>query len=142
LVKNFHEEFERPETTSFGSERGFGVLFAIVFLVIGLWPLISEESVRFWAVGIAAVFATLAVVAPQVLLPLNRFWVRFGLLLQRLATPIMLGLIFFLTVFPTGLVMRLMGKDPLNLRFHSHAETYWIERPVTKPARDEMKNQF
>lgn len=133
-------DFDRHHTEKVGSERSFGLVFAVVFGVIGLWPLIGGHSVRIWSLAIAAVFLVLAFARPAVLRPLNLLWFRFGLLLGRIVAPIVMALIFYVAVVPTGLIMKLLGKDILRLRFDRDVETYWIARE--NGPESSMKNQF
>jgi hypothetical protein len=133
-------EFDRHHTEKVGSERSFGLVFAAVFCVIGLWPLMGGHPVRIWSLAIAAVFLALAFARPAVLRPLNLLWFRFGLLLGRIVSPIVMALIFYVAVVPTGLIMKLLGKDILRLRFDPHAKTYWIVRE--NEPETSMKNQF
>ena len=97
-------ELQGNTEVKMGSERGFGIVFAIVFLIIALFPLLGDGGVRLWSVGVAAVFGGLAFLAPKVLTPLNRLWFKFGMLLSRIVSPIVMGILFFVTVTPTGLV--------------------------------------
>ena len=99
-------------------------------------------QVRIWAIGIAAAFAVVALARPGVLAPLNRLWTRFGLLLHKVVSPLIMGMLFYLTVTPIGLLMRAMGKDPLRLRPDPDAASYWIERDPPGPPPETMKNQF
>ena len=123
------------------SDRSFGLTFAGVFSIVGLWPLPGRGEVRLWALAIAAAFLLAALLVPTVLAPLNRLWLRFGLVLHKVTTPIILGAIFFLVVLPTGLLMRLFGKRPLKLHLERAAESYWVRREGSlEPAS--MKNQF
>jgi hypothetical protein len=124
------------------SDRSFGFVFAAVFLIIGLYPLLHATGIRIWAVVISGLFLLLATLVPQVLAPANRLWTKFGLLLHHIVSPIALGILFFLVVTPTGLLMRLFGKDPLRLRFDPAADSYWIKRDPPGPAADSLKNQF
>ncbi|HSM42671.1 MAG TPA: SxtJ family membrane protein [Afifellaceae bacterium] len=133
-------EFDRHHSEMIGSERNFGLVFATVFGVIGLWPLIGGNPVRIWSLAIAAVFLVLAFALPAVLRPLNLLWFRFGLLLGRIVAPIVMALIFYVAVTPTALIMRLLGKDLLRLRFDRDAATCWIARE--KAPETSMKNQF
>ncbi|MFP6743832.1 MAG: SxtJ family membrane protein [Alphaproteobacteria bacterium] len=137
-----HEDFTRSGEVKRGSDRSFGLVFAGVFTLVGLWPLIDGAAPRWWALVVALVFAALAAVAPRVLATPNRLWHRFGLLLNRIVSPLALGLTFFLAVTPTGLIMRLMGKDPLRLKLDRHAKSYWIKREPPGPAPDGMPRQF
>lgn len=138
----FHEDLKRTETVEAGSERAFGIVFAVVFAVVGLLPLLGGSTVRPWALMLAGGFLLAAAAAPRVLRPANRLWFRFGRLLHGIVTPLVLGFIFFVTVAPTGWLMRLFGKDPLSLRFEPDAPSYWIRRDPPGPAPDTMKNQF
>lgn len=122
------------------SDRSFGFVFAGFFLVVCLFPIVHGAPARVWALGPALLFAVLAVVRPNLLAPFNRVWMRFGLVLHRIMSPVVMSLIFFLTVTPIGLFMRLLGKSPLSLEFDRRAESYWIKRPVTDP--ESMKRQF
>ena len=112
-----HEDYGRAEEVKLGSERAFGVVFALVFAVVGLWPLMEGGAVGAWALGIGAVFILVALARPGLLRPLNRLWFRFGLLLNKVVNPLVMGLLFYFTVTPIGLLMRALGKDPLRLRF-------------------------
>ena len=124
------------------SDRSFGFVFAAVFLIIGLYPLLHASGIRLWAVAMSGMFLLLAALRPQVLAPANRLWTKFGLLLHNIVSPIALGILCFLVVTPTGLLMRLLGKDPLRLRFDPAADSYWIKRDPPGPAADSLNNQF
>lgn len=123
------------------SDRSFGLTFSAVFTIVALWPLPWGGEVRAWALALAAAVLALALFRPSVLAPLNALWLKFGLLLHKFTTPLMLGVIFFLVILPLGFLMRLAGKRPLQLRFERHAPTYWIDRnPGEQPGS--MRNQF
>lgn len=132
-----------------GSDRSFGVVFALVFLVVALWPereallggKFALEGVRWWSVGVSGVFLGLGLAAPRVLRPLNRLWFRLGLLLGRVVAPIVMAVVYFGTVTPTGLILRLLGKDLLRLRRDPEADTYWVTRDPEAP-RGSMRNPF
>ena len=124
------------------TDRSFGFVFAAVFLIIALYPLLHAAGIRIWAVAVSGVFLLLAALVPQVLAPANRLWTKFGLLLHNIVSPIALGILFFLVVTPTGLLMRLFGKDPLRLGFDPAANSYWIKRDPPGPAADSLKKQF
>jgi hypothetical protein len=126
---------------SVGSDRKFGITFAVVFVVIGLLPLLGGGGVRLWAFLVALLFLAVAIVRPALLKPLNIAWFKFGMLLGRVVSPIVTGLIFFVAVLPTALLMRALGKDPLALAFDRGAATYWVARDPTQPPHP-MKNQF
>ena len=137
-----HEHRKPPPPTRGGSDRAFGVLVTVVFAVIGCWPLLRDGMPRWWALGIAAVALAVALAAPRWLAPLNRVWFRFGMLLHRVASPVVMGVVYFGVVTPTGLLMRLFGKDPLRLKRDPAAQTYWIDRDPPGPPKDSMANQF
>ena len=137
-----HEDFNRKEDIKAGSDRGFGLVMAACFLVVACWPLIGARPVRWWALALAAVFAALAFMWTAPLAPLNRLWLKLGLVLYKVVNPIVLGLLFYATVTPISLLMRILGKDPLRLRRDPDAASYWIERIPPGPAPESMKNQF
>ncbi len=137
-----HEDFRRESAVKPSSDRAFGLVFAGVFAVIALWPLLDGADLRWWALAVAGAFAGLALAAPKVLAPANRLWHRFGLLLGRLVNPLVMGLLFYLVVTPTGLIMRAFGKDPLRLAREPDAASYWIERTPPGPAGGGMPRQF
>lgn len=137
-----HESFEQKEAIRVGSERGFGLVFAAVFILVGLAPLIGEEPVRLWALGVGGFFALTAFVAAKVLKPLNILWFKFGMVLHHVVTPLVMGLIFFVVVTPTALMMRVLGKRPLDLDFNAGADSYWIARNATTSHQQNMKRQF
>lgn len=138
-----HEAFDRKEKIEGSSDRSFGVVFAVVFTIIGLWPWgWGTGGVRLWALAVAAAFAALALVYPSSLAPLNRLWFKFGLLLARVVSPIVLGLVYYLAVLPTGLMLKLFGKDPLRRQLEPAAQSYWIERDPPGPAPESMADQF
>ena len=137
-----HTEINRQPAAKIGSERAFGIVFAVVFLLIALWPLLDRASPRWWAIIVAAIFAMCAWIAPRVLAPLNRLWFRFGELLHRIVSPIALGVIVFGVVTPYALVMRLFGRDALLLRKASARPSYWVRRDPPGPPPDSFHNQF
>jgi hypothetical protein len=124
------------------SERSFGLFFSAVFAIIALLPLLGGDSIRAWPLIIASIFVMLAIVTPSVLAPVNKLWMKFGLLLHRIVSPLALGVVFYLTVLPTGLILRIIGKDPLRLRFDSKVESYWIIRDPPGPTAESLNNQF
>ena len=102
------------------SNRNFGIVFSIVFLIISLWPLLSQNDIRIWSLIISGIFLVLGLINSKLLLPLNKIWFKFGILLGNFIAPIVMGIVYFMVVTPTGLIMRLLGKDLLNLRaFHN-----------------------
>ena len=124
------------------SDRAFGLVFATVFLLIALYPLFFGAGIRWWAAVVAAVFGACAVAVPRLLAPLNRAWTRFGLVLHKIVSPVVLGIMFFGVILPTGLLMRLLGKDPLRLAFDPAAPSYWITRQPPGPAPESFPDQF
>ena len=141
-ARNLHEDLGRGHEAKQGSPRGFGIVFAVVFAVIGLWPLMGGESARTWALVLAGVLLALALMRPALLAPLNRLWLGLGAVLHRIVNPLVMGLMFFAIIMPTALVLRLMGKDLLRRRFHPGAESYWIPREPPGPEPQSMRNQF
>ena len=122
--------------------RVFGLIFAAIFVVIGCWPLLfGHGGARLWALVIAVAFTVPALLFPKVLSPLNALWAKFGMLMHKIVNPILMGLIFFVTVLPTGIVMRLLGKDPMQRKFDHDSNSYWIQREpgsLTKASFDEQ----
>jgi len=125
-----------------GSERSFGLVFAGVFLIIACFPLLSGGSVRIWSVLVAAVFLGFAVFAPKALRPLNILWFKFGLLLNKIVSPIVMGIIFVVTIIPIGLFLRARGKDLLKQKLDPEAKSYWIDVDPEMAANSSMKKQF
>jgi drug/metabolite transporter superfamily protein YnfA len=125
-----------------GSDRSFGFVFAVVFVIIGCWPLLYLEQPRWWALIIALAFAIVAFIRPGILRPFNRAWLAFGRLLHRIMSPLILGTVFFLCVTPIAYIMRLLGKDVLSLSRRSDLASYWLPRPPSPPAGETMKRQF
>ena len=121
-----------------GSNKSFGIVFFIVFLLIAIYPLINNGELRIWSLVVAIIFFILGLVNSKVLTPLNKLWFKFGLLLGKIVSPLIMGIIFFFVVTPTAFIMRIIGKDILNLKFNNK-KTYWIEK--TDP-KSKMKNQF
>ena len=121
-----------------GSNRSFGIVFFVVFLLIALYPFTYGGEIRIWSVIASLIFLVSGLLNSKFLTPLNKLWFRFGIFLGKIISPVIMGIIFFLVVTPIGLIMRLLGKDVLNLKY-SENKSYWIEKdgPESK-----MKNQF
>ena len=117
-------------------------MFAGAFAAIGLLPLIVGGAIRLWALLVGAIFLLAALVFPAVLRPLNRLWLKFGLLLHKIVSPVVLGIMFFLVITPIGLFLRARGKDPLRLKPNPRSSSYWIERVPPGPAPESIKDQF
>jgi len=124
------------------SDRSFGLVFSALFAIIALHPLLGGGSIRSWSLVVAGTFLLLTLLTPGVLAPVNRLWMKFGELLHRIVSPLALGIVFYFTVLPTGLILRLLGKDPLRLRFDPTVESYWIVRDPPGPAAESLNNQF
>ena len=121
------------------SNRSFGLVFFVVFLIVSLWPLTSVGSIRIWSAIISAVFLILGLINSRLLTPLNVLWFKLGMTLGAIISPIVMGIVFFLVVTPTGLILRIMGKDLLNKNYDKEKETYWIKRNASIGT---MKRQF
>ena len=120
------------------SNRSFGVVFFVLFFLISLYPLLNNEDIRIWSLVISFIFLILGILNSKILSPLNKLWFKFGIFLGKVISPIIMGIIFFLVVTPIGFIMRLLGKDVLNLKY-SNNKSYWIEKSGPK---SKMKNQF
>jgi len=137
-----HESFARDDATKGASDRAVGLVFAALFGIVALLPLLSGDAVRWWSAALAAGFAASAFVVPRILRPLTRFWMRLGLVLHSIVSPIVLAIMFYLVVTPTGALMRLARKDPLRLRRNAQARSYWVERVPPGPSPESLKDQF
>jgi|TARA_B110000211_G_scaffold231590_1_gene293445 hypothetical protein len=120
------------------SNKSFGFLFFLVFLTIGLWPLMSSESIRIWSIILSVIFLTLGIINSKILNPFKKGWIKLGELLGRIIAPVVMFAIFFLIVTPIGLLMKLLGKDIINLKFNKKIKSYWVPRKAIKS----MKRQF
>ena len=120
------------------SNRSFGLVFFIVFLLIAFYPLINQGEIRIWSALISLLFLILGIINSKILTPLNKVWFKFGIFLGKLISPVVMGIIFFLVVTPIAFLMRMLKKDLLNLKFNKN-RSYWIEKTDSKST---MKNQF
>ena len=120
------------------TNKNFGTVFFLVFLIISLFPFLKNENIRIWSIIIALIFLVLGLLNSKILTPLNKIWFRFGIILGNFVSPIIMGIVFFTIVTPTSLIMRVLGKNLLNLK-KGNKKTYWIERSRIK---SKMKNQF
>ena len=141
MNQSTHENFNRDEATSPGSDRTFGLVMAAALALVGavnyhhsgrLWP---------WELVLAVLFSAAALLKASLLNPLNRLWMKLGLLLHRIVNPIVMGLLFYGTIWPTGLVMRMRGRDLLRLKREPTSDTYWIAR-APGPQPETMRDQF
>ena len=121
------------------SNRNFGLVFFIIFLIVSLWPLTYEGPIRIWTVIISLVFLILGLINSKLLTPLNKLWFKFGMILGAIVGPVVMGVVFFLVVTPIGLVMKIMGRDLLNKKYDKKKRTYWIKRDTSIGT---MKRQF
>ena len=121
------------------SNRNFGLVFFVIFLIVALWPLKYEEDIRLWSLVISIIFFILGVINSKLLTPLNKLWFKFGILLGSIVSPIIMGIVYFTVVTPTGVLMRLLGKDLLRTSKIKNTSTYWIKRDKQK---NTMKKQF
>ena len=126
------------DNVKISSNRSFGIVFFVVFLLIALYPLTNNGEIRLWSVIISLFFLVLGILNSKILTPLNKIWFRFGIFLGKIISPLIMGIIFFLVVTPIGLIMKTLRKDLLNLKY-SKNKTYWIEKSGPK---SKMKNQF
>jgi len=137
-----HETLSREEGIKVSSDRSFGIVFFIVFVVAGTWMLLKGQPAG-WFMLVSSIFLlVIALVRPSILGSLNRAWFQFGLLLSRLVNPLILGVVFFLVVTPMAVTRRLLGKDSLNLKFESSLKSYWINRNPPGPKPKSMTRQF
>jgi hypothetical protein len=137
-----HEDLNREEVVEGSSDRSFGFVFAAAFVVIAAWPMGARQPPRWWSFAVAGAFFLLAWVKPDWLGFANKQWIRLGLLLGKIVSPIALGVLFFTVFTPLGALMRLAGNDPLRLRRDESADTYWIRRTPPGPPRDSLDKQF
>ena len=120
------------------SNRSFGLVFFAVFLIISTWPLLDNQDIRIWSLIVSLIFLILGILNSNLLKPFNKIWFKFGMILGNIVSPIVMSLVFFLVVTPTGFIMRILGKDILNLKKNNN-KSYWIKK--TEP-KSSMKNQF
>ena len=122
-----------------GSNRSFGLVFFVVFLILGLWPVKSGGDVNIFLILISLVFLFLAITKSKFLTPLNKLWFKFGIKLGAIIAPIVMGVVFFLVVTPIGIMMKIIGRDLINKKINKNIKTYWLNR---KKAVGSMKRQF
>ncbi len=121
-----------------GSNRSFGVVFFVVFALIAIYPLINKGEIRIWFLIVSLIFLILGILNSKILSPFNKIWFKFGIFLGKIISPLVMGMIFFVVVTPIGILMRILKKDLLNIKFNNH-KSYWIEKNEPK---SKMKNQF
>ena len=120
------------------SNRSFGIVFFVVFLLIAFYPLLQGNDLRIWSLITSLIFLTLGLLNSKILKPLNKMWFKLGLFLGKIISPLIMGIIFFIVVTPIGIIMRLFNKDLLNLKYNKE-KSYWIKKMGPK---SKMKNQF
>lgn len=121
------------------SVRSFGILFFIVFLIVGLWPIINDGEVRFWSILLSFTFLILGIINSKILIPLNKYWIKLGEILGKIIAPLVMLVIYFAIVTPIALLLKIFRKDILNLKLDEKTDTYWIQK---KQDLGPMKNQF
>ncbi len=137
-----NETIQSHRKVTIGTERSFGIVFAVVFSIIALLPLFHGGIVHWWALGISAAFLICAFFAPRLLRPLNVLWFKFGLLLHHVVNPIVMGALYYVGVVPMGLILRMLGKDLLRLKIDKAATSYWLPRDRPAPPPGGMTRQF
>ena len=120
------------------SNRSFGIVFFVLFFIIAIFPLLNDGNIRIWSAVLSIIFLILGLMNSSILYPLNKIWFKFGILLGKFVSPIVLGIIFFFVVTPIGILMKILGKDLLNLK-NNNENSYWIKRSEIK---SNMKDQF
>ncbi len=137
-----HENIREKQDIQIGSNKSFGIVFAVVFFVIALWPLMDEGNFRVWALVTGIILFLISFIYPSIYKPFNYIWFKFGLLLGKIVTPIVMGFLYFFTITPTALIMRTLKKRPLDLEFDDSLDSYWKYRDPPGPSSESMKNQF
>jgi|TARA_B110000971_G_scaffold219318_1_gene260143 hypothetical protein len=128
----------KEDKIKISSNRSFGIVFFILFFIIAIFPLLSDGNIRVWSAALSIIFLILGLMNSSILYPLNKIWFKFGILLGKIVSPIVLGVIFFFVVTPIGILMKILGKDLLNLK-NNNEKSYWIKRSEIK---SKMKDQF
>jgi hypothetical protein len=142
MEQSTHEAFSRDEKIVAGSDRSFGLVMSVALTAVTLLNAWHAGRIWPWTGGVALLFLAAALLRPSILHPLNLLWLKFGLLLHRIVNPVVMALLFYGTVLPTGIVMRLMGRDLLRLKLMPDADSYWIVRTPPGPAAETLKDQF
>jgi hypothetical protein len=124
------------------SNRSFGFVFVVVFAVLGVYSWWRGSQYFAVPLGLSALIGSITLAKPEVLTPFNRAWMKFGELLHRVISPIVLGAIFYGVITPYGTVMRLFGRDALRRKFQRELPSYWIERTPPGPDGSSLPNQF
>ena len=135
----FMSKIMNNDKLQMSSNKSFGIVFFVFFLIISLFPLFKDGNIRIWAMVLAIIFLILGLLNSTILNPLNKIWIKFGILLGTIISPIVMGIVFFVVVTPTSLIMRILGKNLLGLKKDNTKRSYWLERLSIK---SKMKNQF
>ena len=142
MTSNHHETIDWDDNIPRASNRSVGLVLAIAFGVIGAWPLFGEDAPRNWALGLACGLIVLALVLPRALTPVVWLWLGLGQVLHTVVGPVVLGAVYVVAVIPTGLYVKITGKDPLRLKPDPNAKSYWIERDPPGPNPKSLRQQF
>jgi hypothetical protein len=137
-----HETLSHSVEAKAGSDRSFGLVVGGALILVGVAPLRHHGEIRLWAVAAGIVLAVVGLVAPRLLAPMNLLWFRLGMLLGRVMTPVIMGLLFVTTIIPIGLIMQMTGHDTLRLRRPAKAESFWLKRQPPGPLPETMRDQF
>ena len=121
------------------SNKSFGLVFFVIFIIIALWPLLNDGNIRIWSIIVSIIFLILGLLNSKILTPFNKLWMRLGALLGIIVSPIVMGIVYFGIITPIGLIMKLFGKDVLNLKLDKNKKTYWT---LKKKIPSKMKDQF
>ena len=121
------------------SNKSFGLVFFVIFIIIALWPLLNDGNIRIWSIIVSIIFLILGLLNSKILTPFNKLWMRLGALLGIIVSPIVMGFVYFGIITPIGLIMKLFGKDVLNLKLDKNKKTYWT---LKKKIPSKMKDQF
>jgi glucan phosphoethanolaminetransferase (alkaline phosphatase superfamily) len=137
-----HENLERVESVKLPSERSFAIVFTVFFAIVGLFPVFTGRPPIIWAFVVSAAFLVAGLAFPAILAPFNKAWFKLGLLLHKVVSPVVLGLLYVVGILPIALALRLLGKELIPLKFDREASTYWIQRDPPGPPQDSMTRQF
>ena len=121
------------------SNKSFGLVFFVIFIIIALWPLLNNGNIRIWSIIVSIIFLILGLLNSKILTPFNKLWMRLGALLGLIVSPIVMGVVYFVVITPIGLIMKIFGKDVLNLKIDKNKNTYWT---LKKKIPSKMKDQF
>jgi hypothetical protein len=139
---NFHEDLKRAESIRGSSDRTFGLVIGLAFAVFGFSPLRHGGHIRVPLLALSGAFLAVALVRPSLLHEVNRAWTKLGLLLSKIVNPVVMTVLFFLVFAPVGILLRMLGKDPLRLKLDRQLTTYWIVRHSPDPQQESMARQF